>query len=81
MYKLIIKHDMSTWHMKIGVIRVPNCDTRIIWNKFGFYKLLPKIPEQNSGFGYFRFGFRVFCLALVDMYELMQHADNVLELF
>jgi hypothetical protein len=71
MYKLIIKHDISTWHMKVRVIRVfrvPDCDTRITQNKFGFYKLLLEIPEQNSGFGYFGyfsftgsdFGLRVF---------------------
>jgi hypothetical protein len=71
MYKLIIKHDMSTWHMKVRVIRVfrvPDCDTRITQKKFGFCKLLPKIPEQNSGFGYFGFGLRVFCPAYVCMY-------------
>jgi hypothetical protein len=34
-----------------------DCDTRITRNKFGFCKLLPEIPEQNSGFGYFGFGF------------------------
>jgi hypothetical protein len=44
--------------MKVRVFRVPGCDTRIIRNKFGFCQLLPEIPEQNSGFGYFRFGFR-----------------------
>jgi hypothetical protein len=44
----------------IRVFRVPDCDTRITQNKFGFYKLLPEIPEQNSGFGYFGFGVRVF---------------------
>jgi hypothetical protein len=43
--------------MKVRVIRVPDCDTRITRNKFGFCKLLPEIPEQNSGFGYFGFGF------------------------
>jgi hypothetical protein len=43
--------------MKVRVIRLPDCDTR---NKFGFCKLLPEIPEQNSGFGYFRFGFGYF---------------------
>jgi hypothetical protein len=46
--------------MKVRVIRVfqvPDCDTR---NKFGFCKLLPEIPEQNSGFGYFKFGFGYF---------------------
>jgi hypothetical protein len=66
MYKLIIKHDMSTWHMKVRVIqvfRVPDCDTRINQNKFGFCKLLPEIPELNLdfgfGFGYSGFGFRV----------------------
>jgi hypothetical protein len=51
---------MSTWHMKVRVIRVfriPDCDTRIIRNKFGFCKLLPEIPEQNLGFEYFRFDF------------------------
>jgi hypothetical protein len=41
----------------IRVFRVPDCDTRITRNKFGFCKLLPEIPEQNSGFGYFGFGF------------------------
>jgi hypothetical protein len=45
--------------MKVRVIRVPDCDTRITRNNFGFCKLLPEIPEQNSGFGYFGFGFRV----------------------
>jgi hypothetical protein len=45
--------------MKVRVIRVPDCDTRITQNKFGFCKLLPEIFEQNSGFGYFGFGFRV----------------------
>jgi hypothetical protein len=38
--------------MKVRVIRifrVPDCDTRIIQNKFGFCKLLPEILEQNSG--------------------------------
>jgi hypothetical protein len=59
MHELIIKHNMSTWHMKVRVIRVfrvPDCDTR---NKFGFCKLLTEILEQNSGFG-----LRVFCPAL-----------------
>jgi hypothetical protein len=42
--------------MKVRVFRVPDCDTRIARNKFGFCKLLAEIPEQNSGFGYFRFG-------------------------
>jgi hypothetical protein len=41
----------------IRVFRVPDCDTRITRNNFGFCKLLPEIPEQNSGFGYFGFGF------------------------
>jgi hypothetical protein len=45
------------WHMKIRVFRIPDCDIRIIQNKFEFYKLLSEIPEQNSGFGYFEFGF------------------------
>jgi hypothetical protein len=51
---------MSTWHIKVWVIRVfrvLDCDTRITRNNFGFCKLLPEIPEQNSGFGYFGFGF------------------------
>jgi hypothetical protein len=51
---------MTTWHIKVRVIRVfrvPDCDTRITRNNFGFCKLLPEIPEQNSGFGYFGFGF------------------------
>jgi hypothetical protein len=53
---------MGTWHMKVRVIRVfrvPDCDTLITRNKFGFCKLLPEIPEQNSGFGYSGFGFQV----------------------
>jgi hypothetical protein len=62
MYKLIIKHDMSTWHMKVWDIWVPDCDTWITRNKFGFCKLLPKISEQNSGFGYFGFGYSGFGL-------------------
>jgi hypothetical protein len=41
----------------IRVFRVPDCDTRITRNNFGFCKLLPEIPEQNSSFGYFGFGF------------------------
>jgi hypothetical protein len=41
----------------IRVFRVPDCDTRIKRTKFGFCKLLPEIPEQNSGFGYFGFGY------------------------
>jgi hypothetical protein len=28
--------------------------------KIGFCKLLPKIPERNSGFGYFGFGYSEF---------------------
>jgi hypothetical protein len=48
----------------IRVFRVPDCGTRITRNNFGFCRLLPEIPEQNSDFGYFgfgysRFGFRV----------------------
>jgi hypothetical protein len=43
--------------MKVRVIRVPDCDTRITRNNFGFCKLLPEIPEQNSSFGYSGFGF------------------------
>jgi hypothetical protein len=46
--------------MKVRVFRVPDCDTRITRNNFGFCKLLPEIPEQNLGFGYFGFGFRYF---------------------
>jgi hypothetical protein len=67
MYKLIIKHDISTWHMKVRVIRVPDCDTWITRNKFGFYKLLPEIPEQNSGFGFgFGFGYSGFEFRVTD---------------
>jgi hypothetical protein len=54
---------MSTCHIKVRVIRVfrvPDRDTRITRTKFGFCKLLPEIPEQNSGFGYFKFGFGYF---------------------
>jgi hypothetical protein len=43
--------------MKVWVIRVTDCDTRITRNKFGCCKLLPEIIEQNSGFGYFGFRF------------------------
>jgi hypothetical protein len=32
------------------VIRVPDYGIRITQNKFEFYKLPPKIPEQNLGF-------------------------------
>jgi len=46
--------------MKVRVFRVPDCDTRITRNKFGFCKLLPEIPEQNSGFEYFEFGYSGF---------------------
>jgi hypothetical protein len=49
---------MKVW--VIRVFRVPDCDTRITQNKFGFCKLLPEIPEQNSGIEYFGYGFRVF---------------------
>jgi hypothetical protein len=62
MHKLIIRNDMSTWHMKV---RVPNYDIRITRNKFGFYKLLLEILERNSDFGYFGFGLRCFCPALL----------------
>jgi hypothetical protein len=48
---------MSTWHIRVRVIRVPDCDIRITRTKFGFCNLLPEIPEQNLGFWYF--GFRV----------------------
>jgi hypothetical protein len=48
---------MKVW--VIWVFRVSDCDTRITQNNFGFCKLLPEIPEQNSGSGYFGFGFRV----------------------
>jgi hypothetical protein len=64
----------------IRVFRVPDCDTRITRNKFGFCKLLPEIPEQNSGFGYFGFGFGysesgllVFCPALALVSTLLWH--------
>jgi hypothetical protein len=46
----------------IRVFRVPDYNTRITRNKFGFCKLLPEIPEQNSGFGYFGFGYSGFGL-------------------
>jgi hypothetical protein len=52
MRKIIIKNDMSTWHMKFRVIqvfRVPDYDTQ---NKFGVFKLLSKIPERDSSFGF-----------------------------
>jgi hypothetical protein len=46
--------------MKVRLFRVPDCDTRITRIKFGFCKLLPEIPKQNLGFGYFGFGFGYF---------------------
>jgi hypothetical protein len=50
--------------MKVRVIRifrVSDCDTQITRTKFGFYKLLPEIPKQNSGFEYFGYsGFGFF---------------------
>jgi hypothetical protein len=55
--------------MKVRVIRVfqvPDCDTRITRNKFGFCKLLPEIPEQKSGFGYFGFGYFGFGFRVTD---------------
>jgi hypothetical protein len=58
----------------IQVFRVPDYDTRIIRNKFGFCKLLPEIPERNSDFG---FGLRVFCPALSTTIIYMM----ILELF
>jgi hypothetical protein len=50
--------------MKVRVIRVPDGDTRITRTKFGFCKLLPEIPKQNSGISGLGipgsgFGFRV----------------------
>jgi non-canonical poly(A) RNA polymerase PAPD5/7 len=39
---------MSTWHMKVRLIWVPDYDTRITRNNFGFCKLLPEIPERND---------------------------------
>jgi hypothetical protein len=57
----------------IRVFRVSDCDTRITRNKFGFCKLLPEIPEQNSGLGISGsglgilgsgLGLRVFCQTL-----------------
>jgi hypothetical protein len=56
MYKLIIKHDMSTWHMKVRVFRVPDCDTRITRNKFRFCMLLPKFPNKIQVSGISRSG-------------------------
>jgi hypothetical protein len=54
--------------MKVRVFRVPDYDTRITRNNFGFCKLLPEILKPNLGFGYFGFGFglRVFCPPLRD---------------
>jgi hypothetical protein len=46
--------------MKVRVFRVPDYDTRITQNKFGFCKLLPEILKPNSGFGYFGFGYGYF---------------------
>jgi hypothetical protein len=54
--------------MKVQVIRVVQVhdyDTRITQNKFGFCKLLPEIPERNSGFGYFGFVFGYFGFGLL----------------
>jgi hypothetical protein len=64
MDKIIIKNDMSIWHMKVQVFGVPDYDTQITWNKFGFCKLLSEISKQNSGFeyfDYFKFGLWVTC--------------------
>jgi hypothetical protein len=44
----------------IRVFRVPDYDTRITQNNFGFCKLLPEILKPNSGFGYFGFGYSGF---------------------
>lgn len=53
MHKIIIKNDISTWHIKVRVFRVLDYDTWITQNKFVFSKLLLEIPEQNLGFEYF----------------------------
>jgi hypothetical protein len=49
---------MKVW--VIRVFRVPDYDTRITQNKFGFCKLLPEIPKRNLGFGHFGFGYSRF---------------------
>jgi hypothetical protein len=64
MQKLIIKNDMSTWHTKIRVIQVRQGSIRITQNKFGFYKLPPKIPEQKPGYEYFEFQYSGFGLRI-----------------
>jgi hypothetical protein len=53
MHKIIIKNDISTWHIKVRMFRVPDYDTWINQDKFKFFKLLLEIAEQNLGFEYF----------------------------
>jgi hypothetical protein len=63
MYKLIIKHDMSTWHMKVQVFRVPDCDTEFPEINSGFVSCYAKFPNKIrvsgisslgiSGYGFF----------------------------
>jgi hypothetical protein len=64
--------------MKVRVIRVPDYDTRITRNKFGFCKLLPKILEQNSGFGYFRFGFSGFGFRVTGFFAQPYHYSSLI---
>jgi hypothetical protein len=63
----------------IRVFRVPDYDTRITRTKFGFCKLLPEIPELNSGSGSgipgSSFGLRVFCLALLSLVKVIWTYD------
>jgi hypothetical protein len=67
MYKLIIKHDMSTRHIKVRVIRVFRVPELPEINS-GFASCYPKFPNKiwvsgisGSGSG---FGLRVFCPAI-----------------
>jgi hypothetical protein len=73
MYKLIIKHDMSTWHMKVRVIRVPIVIPELPEINSGFASCYPKFPNKirvsgisgsGSGIPGSGFGLRVFCPAL-----------------
>jgi hypothetical protein len=62
----------------IRVFRVPACDTRITRNNFGFCKLLPEIPEQNSGFGYFGFGYSGFGFRVTGFLPSPTHVSEVI---
>jgi hypothetical protein len=73
--------------MKVRVIRVPDCDTRITRNNSGFASCYPKfpnkirvsgIPGSGSGIPGSGFGLRVFCPALASP-ALTQRCSDVEE--